>query len=314
MTIALLSHVDLDAGYPDRFEAAGFTLYFATTPEQRASLDPQIAQQIRAVLTIGSIGLSAAEMDNLPNLEIICAQGVGYEHIDVVAAKQRGIHVTHGPGTNNSSVSDHTLALMLAITRKIPQFDAAVRGGEWKKARWNTPGMAGKRLGIIGMGNIGSLIAHRAAGGFDMEIAYHNRRPLQDTPYRYFPDITGLAQWADYLVVATPGGKDTVRLVDAEVLRALGPDGFVINIARGSVVDSGALIASLQNREIAGAALDVVDGEPKVPAQMLTLDNLVITPHVAGRSPESVENMMTLVLSNLTAHFSDKPVMTPVPQ
>ncbi|CAM3601662.1 2-hydroxyacid dehydrogenase [Rahnella bruchi] len=314
MTIALLSHVDLDAGYPDRFEAAGFTLFFATTPEQRASLDPQTAQQIRAVLTIGSIGLSASEMDNLPNLQIICAQGVGYEHIDVAAAKQRGIPVTHGPGTNNSSVSDHTLALMLAITRKIPQFDAAVRGGEWKKARWNTPGMAGKRLGIIGMGNIGSLIARRAAGGFDMEIAYHNRRPLQDTPYRYFPDITGLAQWADYLVVATPGGKDTVRLVDANVLSALGPDGFVINIARGSVVDSNALIASLRNHEIAGAALDVVDGEPQVPAEMLTLDNLVITPHVAGRSPESVENMMTLVLSNLTAHFGSKPVMTPVPQ
>ena len=146
MTIALLSHVELDAGYPDRFEAAGFTLFFATTPEQRANLDPQIAQQIRAVLTIGSIGLSATEMDALPSLEIICAQGVGFEHIDVAAAKQRGIHVTNGPGTNNASVADHTLALMLAVTRKIPQFDAAVRTGEWKKTRWNTPGMAGKRL------------------------------------------------------------------------------------------------------------------------------------------------------------------------
>lgn len=314
MTIALLSHVELDAGYPERFEAAGFSLYFATTPEQRASLDPHIAGKIRAVLTIGSIGLSASEMAALPALEIICAQGVGYEHIDVAAARQRGIHVTHGPGTNNSSVADHTLALMLAITRKIPQFDAAVRAGEWKKTRWNTPGMAGKRLGVIGLGNIGALIARRAAGGFDMEIGYHNRRPLEDSPYRYFLSITELAAWADYLVVATPGGKNTVRLVDAEVLRALGPEGFVINIARGSVVDSGALIASLSRQEIAGAALDVVDGEPQVPVEMLSLSNLVITPHVAGRSPQSVENMMALVLSNLEAHFAGKPVMTPVPE
>ncbi|MCW2105611.1 2-hydroxyacid dehydrogenase [Rahnella aceris] len=314
MTIALLSHVELDAGYPDRFEAAGFTLFFATTPEQRANLNPQIAQQIRAVLTIGSIGLSATEMDALPSLEIICAQGVGFEHIDVAAAKQRGIHVTNGPGTNNASVADHTLALMLAVTRKIPQFDAAVRTGEWKKTRWNTPGMAGKRLGIIGLGNIGALIARRAAGGFDMAIGYHNRRSLEDSPYRYFLTITELAEWADYLVVATPGGKNTARLVDGNILRALGPEGFLINIARGSVVDSAALIASLHNNEIAGAALDVVDGEPQVPAEMLTLDNLVITPHVAGRSPESVENMLTLVLSNLEAHFGGKPVLTPVPE
>ena len=314
MTIALLSHVELDAGYPERFRAAGYSLYFATSAEQRANLDPLIAQQIRAVLTIGSIGLSAAEMEALPALEIICAQGVGFEHIDVHAATLRGIHVTHGPGTNNASVADHTLALMLAVTRKIPQFDAAVRAGEWKKTRWNTPGMAGKRLGVIGLGNIGASIARRAAGGFDMEIGYHNRRPLDDSPHRYFLSIHALAEWADYLVVATPGGTNTARLVNADILRALGPDGFLINIARGSVVDSAALIASLKNNAIAGAALDVVDGEPQVPAQMLTLDNLVITPHVAGRSPESVENMLTLVLSNLEAHFGGKPVMTPVPE
>lgn len=314
MTIALLSHVPLDAGYPERFAAAGFTLHFATTPAQRAALDPHIAQQIKAVLTIGSIGLSEAEMATLPALEIICAQGVGYEHIDVAAANARGIRVTHGPGTNNSSVADHTLALMLAITRRIPQFDAAVRGGEWNKARWNVPGMAGKKLGIIGLGNIGALIARRAAGGFDMVIGYHNRRQQTDTPYRYFPDITGLAAWADYLVVATPGGKNTVKLVDASALRALGADGFLINIARGSVVDSDALIDGLKNHVIAGAALDVVEGEPQVPQALLTLDNVVITPHVAGRSPESVENMLALVLDNLNAHFSAKPVLTPVPE
>lgn len=314
MTIALLSHVPLDAGYPERFADAGFTLHFATTPGQRATLSCELAQQIQAVLTIGSIGLSDAEMATMPQLEIICAQGVGYEHIDVAAAKSRGIHVTHGPGTNNSSVADHTLALMLAITRRIPQFDQAVRGGEWNKARWNVPGMAGKKLGVVGLGNIGALIARRAAGGFDMAIGYHNRKPQADTAYTYFHSVTELAAWADYLVVATPGGKNTVRLVDAAVLRALGAEGFLINIARGSVVDTDALTASLQSHEIAGAALDVVDGEPQVPPVLLTLDNLVITPHVAGRSPESVENMLALVLDNLSAHFSARPVLTPVPE
>ncbi|MBF7981059.1 MULTISPECIES: 2-hydroxyacid dehydrogenase [Rahnella] len=314
MTIALLSHIELDAGYPERFEAAGYSLHFATTPEQRANIDPDIARSIRAILTIGTIGVSAAEIAALPALEIICAQGVGFEHIDVVAAKQRGILVTHGPGTNSSSVADHTLALMLAITRRIPQFDAAVRAGEWKKTRWNVDGMAGKRLGIIGLGNIGALIARRAAGGFDMDVGYHNRRAQENSPYQYFPGVTELAAWADYLVVATPGGAHTTRLVNAQVLQALGENGYLINISRGSVVDSDALIASLQRREIAGAALDVVDGEPKVPAEMLTLDNLVLTPHVAGRSPESVENMMTLVQSNLDAFFSGQPVVTPVPE
>lgn len=314
MTITLLSHVPLDEGYPERFDAAGFTLHYATTPEQRATLSPALAQQIKAVLTIGSIGLTDAQMAMMPELQIICAQGVGYEHIDVAAAKARGIHVTHGPGTNNASVADHTLALMLAITRRIPQFDGAVRGGEWNKARWNVPGMAGKKLGIVGLGNIGALIARRAAGGFDMAIGYHNRKPQADTPYPYFHSVTELATWADYLVVATPGGKNTVRLVDAGVLSALGAEGFLINIARGSVVDSDALIASLKHHEIAGAALDVVDGEPQVPPELLKLDNLVITPHVAGRSPESVENMLALVLANLEANFSGKPVVTPVPE
>ena len=314
MTIALLSHVPLDAGYPERFEAAGFTLHFATTPAQRETLDPHIAQQIRAVLTIGSIGLSDAQMAALPQLRIICAQGVGYEHIDVAAANARGIHVTHGPGTNNASVADHTLALMLAITRHIPQFDAAVRGGEWNKSRWNVPGMAGKKLGVVGLGNIGALIARRAAAGFDMAVGYHNRTPVEDSPYSYFSSVRELAGWADYLVVATPGGKNTVRLVDADVLHALGAEGFLINIARGSVVDTAALIASLKHHHIAGAALDVVEGEPQVPPELLRLDNLVITPHVAGRSPESVENMLSLVLANLNAHFAGKPVLTAVPE
>jgi lactate dehydrogenase-like 2-hydroxyacid dehydrogenase len=313
MRIALLSHVELDAGYPARYEEAGFTLHYATTAASRANIDPQLAGQIRAVLTIGSIGLNAEEMDKLPNLEIICAQGVGFEQIDTHAAAIRGITVTHGPGTNNAAVADHALALMLAITRHIPQMDAAVRRGEWTRSRWNVPGMSGKKVGIIGLGNIGEQIALRCAGGFNMGVGYHNRNPLAGSPWRYFKTITELAEWADYLVVATPGGKGTVKLVDSAVLQALGESGFLINIARGSVVDSAALISHLQHKQIAGAALDVVDGEPAVPVDMLALTNLVLTPHIAGRSPEAVDNMMSLVIQNLTAHFAGQPVATPVP-
>lgn len=314
MTIALLCHVELDPAYPIRYESAGFTLHYATTAASRASIPPELAEQIRAVLTIGSIGLSADEMDGLPNLEIICAQGVGFEQIDTLAAAQRGIAVTHGPGTNNSAVADHALALMLAVTRHIPQMDAAVRRGEWTRSRSNVPGISGKKVGIVGLGNIGEQIALRCEGGFNMAVGYHNRRPLADSPWRYFDTIIALAQWADYLVVATPGGKGTTKLVDAEVLQALGENGFLINIARGSVVDSAAVISSLELKQIAGAALDVLDGEPAVPAGMLPLSNLVLTPHIAGRSPEAVDNMMSLVIQNLTAHFAGQPVLTPVPR
>lgn len=316
MKIALLSHVELEAGYPEKFAQAGFDIIFATTPAQRAELDADTAARVKAVLTIGVIGLSAAEIAALPALEMICAQGVGYERIDLDAAKQRNITVTNGPGTNNVSVADHTLALMLAITRNIAWLDTRTRQGEWTRSRLVPPAMTGKKLGIIGLGNIGGLIAERCVGGFSMQVGYFNRRPLElseHRDWRYFPDALSLAEWADYLVVATPGGKETLKLVDAAVLKALGPKGYLINISRGSNVDNQALIHSLQQREIAGAALDVVDGEPQVPAEMIALtDNLILTPHLAGRSPESIANMMHLVLENLQAYFNQQPVLTPV--
>ncbi len=314
MNIPLLCHFELDPGYPAHFEAAGYEIYYAVTPQQRAELDPKLAAEIRAVLTVGSIGLSAQQMASMPKLEIICAQGVGFELIDTEAAKARHIQVTHGPGTNNSAVADHTLALMLAITRNIPDFDHRVRTGKWAQSRIVTPGMFGKKLGIIGLGNIGMQIAKRCGGGFDMPVGYYNRRPIADNPYQYFDSRQALARWADYLVVATPGGKDTRHLVDAEILRELGPKGFLINIARGTVVDTQAVINSLNNREIAGAALDVLDGEPEVPEAIIGITgNLVLTPHVAGRSPEAMNNMIQLVINNLNAHFSGQPVLTAVP-
>ncbi|MDR3435665.1 2-hydroxyacid dehydrogenase [Telmatospirillum sp.] len=313
MTIPLLVLVDLAPAHAAHIESAGFLLHHAPTAAERARFLASPNDQIRAVLTNGSTGLTAEEITRLPQLEIICAQGAGYEKIDVTAARARGVVVTHGPGTNGSSVADHAMTLLMSIARGIPQADAAVRRGEWACSRQPRPMISGKRLGILGLGTIGAQIARRGASGFDMPIAYHNRRPRDGSPYLYHPTPAALADWCDFLVIATPGGAGTFHLVDGPVLEALGPNGFLINIARGSVVDTAVLIEALQNRWIAGAALDVVEGEPEIPAELTGLSNVILTPHIAGRSPEAVMATVQLVCDNLCAHFSGHPVKTPVP-
>jgi lactate dehydrogenase-like 2-hydroxyacid dehydrogenase len=235
-------------------------------------------------------------------MEIICAMGAGFEKVDLAAAQARGIVVTNGAGTNDASVADHAMALLMSIARGIPQADAAVRRGEWAQSRQPRPMISGKKLGILGLGNIGRQIAQRAENGFNMPVSYHNRKTPEE-----------LATWADFIVVATPGGAATRHLVNASVLAALGSNGFLINISRGSVVDTSALINALQHKHIAGAALDVLEGEPDVPAEIAILTNIILTPHIAGRSPEAVAATAQLVLQNLTAHFAGQPVLTPVP-
>ena len=292
---------------------AGLDLYIADTSAERASLVAEKGDMARAVLTRGSQGITAAEIAAMPKLEIICAMGVGYEHIDVAAARSRGISVTHGPGTNAASVADHAMALLLAAIRDIPRADAMVRQGLWRQAEWLYPTATGKRMGILGLGSIGMEIARRAAAGFSMEIAYHNRKPRPDVPYRFEPSLKALAEWCDILMIATPGGPETRHLIDADILQALGPKGYLVNIARGSVVDTAALVDAARRGAIAMAALDVVEGEPDIPADLIALPNVVLTPHMAGRSPDSVATMTARVIANLTAHFSGQAVPNPVP-
>ncbi len=309
--IPLLVLNPLDAERLSRIAEGGFAPHVALGPEARARAIAAMPE-LRAVLTNGATGFTAAEMDALPRLEIICAIAVGHENIDVAAARARGIVVTHGPGTNATSVADHAMALTLALLRDIPRLDAAVKGGEWMGVRWPRPGISGKRLGILGMGEIGAMIARRAEAGFGMEIAYHNRRPREGVAHRWMTSAEALAEWAEVLLIAAPGGAATRHLVDGAVLEALGPAGYLVNIGRGSVVDQAALIAALAEGRIAGAAIDVVDGEPEVPDAMRALSNLIITPHIAGRSPESILATASLVVANLQAHFAGKPVLTPV--
>ncbi|WP_410015721.1 2-hydroxyacid dehydrogenase [Sodalis sp. C49] len=317
MPISLLLHVDIPAAFRPAFERAGFRLCPALRENEHSpilpaegSIDPA---RVEAVLTIGSIGLSAAHIAALPNLRLICCQGVGFEKIDLDAARARGIMVTNGAGTNDTAVADHAVALLAAIVRNIPDLDRAVHRGEWQQARRTRPQLTGRRVGILGLGNIGLKIAQRCAMGFDMDVAYHSRTPRADSDYRYCDSLDALARWADFLVVCTPGGAATRHLINAQALTALGADGFLVNVSRGSVVDTGALIACLRRRAIAGAALDVLEGEPEVPAALLALDNIILTPHVAARSPEALDAMFERALENLTRFFAGRPVLTPVP-
>lgn len=309
MTDTVLVLVESVNDYLHILENSGFRLILAPTPALRAATIAAHGADITAVLTRGPLGLYAEEMSMLPRLKIICVLGAGYERVDLAAAESRGITVTNGAGVNAPTVADHAMSLLLSIVRDIPQADASVRRGEWRKL--TRPSLEGKRLGILGLGAVGIAIARRAAG-FGMHVSYHNRRPRTDVDFSYCASPVELATVADFLIVATPGGGGTRHLIDSQALDALGPHGFVVNIARASVIDTAALIEALQQQRIAGAALDVFDDEPQVPDALKRLENVVLTPHVGGLSPEASEATVQMVADNLLAFFSGKPVLTPV--
>lgn len=300
---------------PDRTSAALKTSY-TLCAKAGASSDETIAQfgaaGVRAVVTNGSIGIIGAQMDRLPGLEIICAFGAGHENIDSAAARQRGIVITHAPGANDATVADHAVGLMLALARGFTGLDAAVRRGEWHQARAERASLNGSRLGIIGLGRIGTKIAARAAA-FDMQVSYCTRHLHPDVPWQHCADVEQLARDSDFLVAACLGGAATRHLVNAGVLQALGPEGFLINISRGSVVDTAALVAALDSGTIAGAGLDVFEVEPAIPAALLKCRNTVFTPHIAGRSPASITAQTAMLLASLAAHFGGRDVPCQVP-
>ena len=281
--------------------------------------DPQafarVAPTIRGITGGGESQVTRELMDQLPALEIVSIMGVGYDKVDVQAAKARGVPVTHTPDVLNDEVADLALGLMLSVARKIPQADRYVKDNLWAE-KGNMPltrKMSGKRLGIVGLGRIGKAIAARAAA-FGMSIAYTGRNPQPGVPHAYHPSARELAANVDFLVVITPGGEGTRRMIDRSVLEALGPQGILINVARGTVVDEAALIDALRSGTIAGAGLDVFENEPQVPQALREMDNVVLTPHMASATKETRQAMADLALANLQAHFARTPLLSPVPE
>ncbi|OWQ86751.1 2-hydroxyacid dehydrogenase [Roseateles terrae] len=289
-----------------------FDVIDAPTAALRAQAVAEHGADIQVVLTIGAVGLRADEIAALPRLGFAAALGAGYENIDVAAARARGIALANGAGTNDACVADHAMALLLASVRALPQQEQALRAGVWRDALPLRPSVNGRRLGILGLGTIGMRIARRAAA-FDMEVGYHNRRARPDADsYRYFDSVMALAHWADFLVVAAPGGPGTRHIVNADVLQALGPQGHLVNIARGSLVDTAALAQALAAGQLGGAALDVYESEPHPPQELLGFPNVILTPHIAGWSPESVQATVDLFLLNAQRWQDGQPLQTPL--
>jgi len=250
----------------------------------------------------------------MPALEIVSVFGVGYDGVDVAAARERGIAVTHTPNVLNDEVADLAIALVLAVSRRLIEADRYVRSGSWANGPMPLARkVSGARMGIVGLGRIGLAIAKRAEA-FGMSIAYTSRNARADSPYPYFASAEALAREVDFLVVITPGGAATRKLIDAKVLAALGKKGYLINVARGSVVDEQALVSALRDGTIAGAGLDVFENEPQVPSELLALDNVVLTPHIGSATWQTRQAMADLAFGNLEAHFAGRPLLSPVPQ
>lgn len=272
----------------------------------------QQGDQFAAIVTAARKKVDAALISLLPSLQMIATRGVGYDHIDLAAAHKKHIVVSHTPGVLTDCVADLAFGALIAVSRELVKADCFVRGERWPEQSYPlTTRVSGKRLGIVGLGRIGEAIGRRATG-FSMTIRYHNRSERPEASWSYEPSLQALAQWADFLVIATPGGVETRKLVSAEIMDALGPQGFLINVARGSVVDEQALILALKDGRIAGAALDVFEYEPLVPKPFLEMDNVLLLPHIAGSTRETFAAMENLVLDNLRSFFQTGRPVTPV--
>lgn len=283
------------------------------TPHLQAALDtdPGLAGRIRGIVTRSNVTVPAAILDRLPALEIISTFGVGYDGLPLAAAAARNIRVTNTPDVLNTAVAELCMGMLLGLLRRLPASDRFVRDGQWMQGTMPLGvSLSGKRVGIVGLGRIGKDIARRLEA-FGVVLSYHGRSD-QHIAYRYEPDLVQLARDADILIVAAPGGPETNKLIDRAVLDALGATGYLVNIARGSLVDEAALIDALERRTLGGAALDVFEQEPHANARLAALDNVLLAPHLGSATVETRQAMMDLVMENLRSHFAGRAVPTPV--
>jgi len=290
-----------------------FTVYNYRDASDKDALIAAAAPHVRAVYTNGTAWVPPL-LDKLPKLEMIACMSTGYDEFDIAALKKRSVRMSHSVNMSAGDVADMGMALVLATARKIPQYERYVRSGEWRaKGRpAATRRVHGKKLGIVGLGAIGRELAKRAAGGFDMEVSYQGPNRKADVPYRHYDSVLAMARDVDFLVLACIGGPTTANIVDAGVLKALGPDGILVNVARGTCVDEPALFRALKDGTIAGAGLDCYIQEPAEPAQFEGFENVVLSPHVAAGTPDTRRASCDLAIRNLLAFFDGKPLITPI--
>lgn len=304
------------AAYPDWDQEVmeeKFTIHRLWEAKDRDAFVAGVADKVTVMAAGGEKGVSRELMEALPNLKLIASYGVGYDNINVEAAKERGLKVTNTPDVLSDEVADMALGLMLGVARDLRGGDAYVRSGRWPKEGaypFQFP-VHGKRAGIIGLGRIGKAIATRCAA-FGMEIAYTNRNERTDVPYRFEPDKLKLAEWSDYFIIALVGGDSTKGAVTAEMIEAIGPNGVLVNISRGTTVDEESLIKALQTGKLGRAGLDVFLNEPNADPRFFELDNVLLAPHQASATLETRKAMGKLVIDNMLNHFAGKPLISPI--
>jgi lactate dehydrogenase-like 2-hydroxyacid dehydrogenase len=287
----------------------------AEAKDERAFLDG-IGPRVRGIaIAYTSNRIDGPFMSRFPLLEIVASFGVGYDHVDAKWAGEHGITVTNTPDVLNEEVADTALGLLLSTIREFPQAERYLRAGKWPSGAYPlTKGtLRDRTMGMVGMGRIGKAIARRL-DAFGVSVVYHSRKPQAGVDYKYYPSLIDMARAVDVLMVIVPGGAGTKNLINALVLEALGPDGIVINMARGSVVDEPALIKALQDKKIMAAGLDVFANEPQVPKELIAMDNVVLFPHLGSASVHTRRAMDQLVVDNILAWSAGKPPLTPVPE
>jgi lactate dehydrogenase-like 2-hydroxyacid dehydrogenase len=293
---------------------ATFTMHRYFEAADKTAFLAEHAANIRGIATRGELGASRALIEALPKLEVICVYGVGYDAVDLAAARERGIRVTNTPDVLTKDVADLGVAMMLVQARGMVGADRWVRSGDWAaKGLYPLKSQVhGKRAGILGLGRIGYEVGKRLAG-FDMDIAYSSRTPKENVGnWTYVADPVALAERSDFLFVTLSASVATRHIVDRKVIDALGPEGMLINISRASNIDENALLDALETKALGSAALDVFEGEPKLDPRFLTLDNVLLQPHMASGTVETRKAMGKLVFDNLSAHFEGRPLPTPV--
>jgi lactate dehydrogenase-like 2-hydroxyacid dehydrogenase len=289
-----------------------FTVHKLWTAPDPDAFMHELSGRVRGAVTTGLAGFKRSHVEALPKLEIIACFGTAHGTLDLAAAKERRVIVTNTPDWMTETVADLALGLLIAVMRRICEADRFVRAGKWPAGPFPMGSeLRGKTCGIVGLGNIGRGVARRAEA-FGMSVCYYGPRQKPDVAYPYHADLEAMARLSDCLVVACPATAATRNLVDARILDALGPEGFLINVARGAIVDEPALIAALTSRRIAGAGLDVFRDEPRVPAELIAMEHVVIVPHIGSYTREIREERGAKLLANLRAHFAGKPVLTPV--